>query len=538
MVEGESAEDAVVEAEQMIRKREYAPPLYYAAADIAAAAPGNFYARLDTVLGKHWEKLAAPLRGAFVKGWGRPTDPVVYLKCFLIAYFENLTYDTDLAERIADSIALRSFLGYTLTERTPDHASLSRVRREVGKHCALEEVLQRVVALCFQEGLVGGTVTAVDASLLPANAALSSLRCVATGKSVGEHLREVRARNRVRPEGVRAEPETLSNEDFVSGTDPEAKIARKPGVRRDLYYRATHVTDGKHAVILAAGAGAAEEGEAEAAKEVLTQAQETLREHGAALGVVLADAGYDDADLHAHIEELGGTPLTHTQKEGSSKPEGFRKSDFTYLPAEDCYQCPAGQRLELIKHHQARREYRAPEAACGSCPHQSQCVGKTKSQTRSVWRVATEASRDRNTARGATPEGKALLHRRGQIVEAPFGHLKAYGGLRLLNCRGQGKAHVKVVLAAVAWNLLKLVAAHFRTDPTPRPQTLPAQAVAEAKALLQAAKAAAPQPAAAPTAPSSQTPRRPLLWPHLRAALFSWLHLAPAAELRLHPLLR
>jgi transposase len=445
----------------VVRHRPFKPPLFYATTEIAAAAPGGFYARLEAALAGRWEQLAQPLRAAFTEGVGRPTDPQVYLKCFLIGYFENLLYDTDLAERLADSIALRTFLGYTLTERTPDHSSLSRVRQALGEQCLIEEVLAAVVQACVEAGLVSGEVVAVDASLLPANAALSSLRSLATGKSVREHLQEVRARNRERKEGEPKEPETLSNGEFASATDAEAKIARKPGVRRGLYYRATHVTDGAHQILLAVQGGDAEEGEAEAARAPLTQAAETLEANGLALGAVAADAGYDDADFDAHVESLGGQPLTHLQKEGSSKPAGFRKSDFRYLAEADCYQCPRGQHLPRCKRHTDRIEYRAPGEVCLGCPDREACVGKSKSQTRSLWRVTHEASRERTAAAVATPEGRALRKRRGGIVEGPFGHMKAYGGLRRLNCRGQGKVHVRVVLAAVAWNLIKLVAARF-----------------------------------------------------------------------------
>ena len=441
----------------MIRTRKLEPPLFYATQDLASASPGNFYMRLNAVLADHWEALAQPLRPAFTEGWGRPTDPVVYLKCYLIGYFENITYDTDLAERISDSISLRSFLSYTLLEMTPDHSSLSRVRARVGELCALEEVLAQVVAVCIEAGLVGGEVAAVDASLLPANAALSSLRSLTTGKSVRQHLQEVRARNQARGEGEAEEPTCVSNADFASGTDPEAKIARKPGTRRGLYYRVTHVTDEKAQIILAAEAGLADQGEAEAAKTPLTQAQETLEDNGLSLQAVLGDAGYDDADLHAHVEELQAFALTHQQREGTQKPAGFHKSDFQYLPAQDCYRCPGGHLLTRHKSSRKQIRYLAQVKDCATCPHQGACVGDTKARCRSIRRTPHEASRERTQARVATEEGRVLLHRRGQIVEAPFGHHKTYGGLGRVNCRGRTKVRVKVMMAAVAWNLIKLV---------------------------------------------------------------------------------
>jgi transposase len=516
----------------MIRVREYRPPLYYATDEIAAAIPQNFYARLEAVLAGQWERLAEPLRKAFVKGWGRPTDPVVYLKCYLIGYFENLSYDTDLAERVADSISVRAFLGYTLVERTPDHSSLSRVRAAVGERCDIGEVLERVVGACAEAGLVGGEVAALDGSLVPANAALSSLRSLQTGKSVREHMREVRERNRALGEGEKKETLTVSNGEFVSETDKDAKIACKRKQRRALYYRANHVTDGQAQIILAAEAGGADVGEAEAAKSVLTQAEETLRENARSLSVVVADAGYDAAELHAHIEQLGGTPLTFIQKEVSPKPAGVRKSDFLYLAEEDCYQCPGGKRLGYVGQSKQQHVYRSQRDDCAECPLRQGCLGNSKGQVRTIERSPYEASRARNQARGASEEGRALLKQRGQIVEAPFGHMKTYGGLRLINCRGRQAANVKVVLAAVAWNVIKLVGVFF-------PQKAPTGAPRPAGADPQAGAAPEGAPHASRLAAGgSRGPRHPSVWARARALLPGWLRPGPVAWPRLHPLLR
>jgi transposase len=442
----------------MICKRVLNPPLYYHTAELATPSRANFYARLQAAV-KDWEPLAAAFRPAFCEREGRPTDPVVYLKIFLIAYFENILYDTDLAERISDSLALRAFLGYDLTEQPPDHSSISRVRSKIAAHCDIDEVLEQAVGQCIAAGLVSGEMAAVDASLLPANASLSSLRSLTTGKSLRAHSKEVWERNRALPEGEKPEKIPLSNTEFRSTTDSEARVAHKPRQPRRMCYQLTHVTDAQDQVILAAACGLADRGEAEAAKAPLQRAQETLADGGLTLGVVSADKGYDDAKFHAYVEGLGATPVTHTQQEGTEKPKGFRKSDFTYLPEQDCYQCPASQELPLRKRHQHRLEYRAEVRACQACPHREACVGETKGGSRSIWRVPEEASRERNQARARTEEGRALLALRGRIVEAPFGHLKTYGGMARINCRGQGKANVKVVLAAVAWDLLKLVEA-------------------------------------------------------------------------------
>lgn len=438
----------------MIRAKRTEPPLFYNSQEIARPAAGNFYARLEKAV-RDWEALAAPFASAFCASIGRPTDPVVFLKIFLIAYLENITYDTDLAERIQDSLALRAFLGYGLEEHPPDHSSISRNRAKISTCCNLEELLTQVVARCERAGLVSGEA-AVDSSLIPANASLSSLRSLKTGKGVREHLREVRARNQ---ETGGKGPGQVSNEEFRSTTDPDARIAKRLHTPRDMYYKAIHVTDAKAGIILAAEGVHACGGEAEAAQPIVLQAQANLHATGQTLATLIADAGYDDADFHAFIEGLGATPLTNSQADGC-KPQGFRKADFTYDARSDSYQCPRGRRASYFSGTNGERRYITQAADCALCPSRGDCIGK--GTVRQLKRGLHEESRERNRTRGQTVEGRAMLKKRKHIVEPPFGHMKTYGGLGLMNCRGLRKARVKVILAALAWNLKKLVKALTR----------------------------------------------------------------------------
>lgn len=446
----------------MIRQQWADEQLFYTHQEIARPASSNFYMRLNRAVGD-WQKLAEPFAEAFSRGMGRPTDPVVYLKVFLVGYLENITYDTDLAERISDSIAIRRFLGYSLSESTPDHSSISRNRGLIAEHCRIEEVLTRVVELCEKRGLIDGDVSAVDSSLIPANASLSSLRSVKTGKRVAEHLRDVAEKNKADGESEERKKQTVSNDEFRSSTDPDARIAKKPGQKRDMCYKATHVTEGKNGVILAAGASHADEGEVEAAIPVVEEAQANLKGCERSLSKVTADAGYGSADFHAYLEGLGATPVTNWRSDSIKKPEGFKKESFLYYEEANCYICPMGSILRYSSFCSSTGLflYHSDPKICAHCENRGKCIDGKKN-VRAVSRHPNEASRERNIARGHTEGGRAILRKRKHIVEPPFGCMKTYGGLGLINCRGKGKAHVKVIMAAVAYNLVKLVGVDTR----------------------------------------------------------------------------
>jgi hypothetical protein len=154
---------------------------------------------------------------------------------------------------------------------------------------------------------------------------------------------------------------------------------------------------------------------------------------------------------------VGAQPLTNYQSDGR-KPKGFRKADFTYDAEGDCYVCPAGRRARMSGVSSDGRLYRTRISECAGCQHREQCIGK-QGKRRQITRSRHEASRARNLARCHTPEGRDLLRRRKEIVEHPFGYMKTYGGLKLINTRGVAKAQVKIIMGAVAWDLKKLVRA-------------------------------------------------------------------------------
>ena len=402
----------------------------------------------------NWGEFCAPLRRCFSeKKDGRPVDPTVYFKIFLIGYLEGIVEDTDLAERIADSISIREFLGYGLCERPPDHSSISRVRGAFGKGDALSGLLQETVNRCVKAGLVDGKLVAVDSVLLRANTDMERLVSMKTGMTVKEHLKHCRETN---------QPKTVSNEEFRAPSDPDVRMAKKRGTPAGMHYKATHVTDSKSQVVLATILSLADVGECEAAIPALEQARLSLEKKDLPLGTVVADSGYDDGKFHAFVETLKATPLTNYQVTPSPKTPGFAKSDFVYDPESDTYRCPQGKLLTRNGGGE-RPAYLAKKSVCQKCPFKDLCVSESQ-RSRTIRREPGETARERNIARCHTDEGREQLKRRKIIVEPPFAHMKRNGGLSRLNCRTATRVKAKVFVAAIAWNLMKLVQATTKPD--------------------------------------------------------------------------
>ena len=63
---------------------------------------------------------------------GRPgIDPVIYFKMLMVGFFEDLPSQRAIAARCDDSRALREFLGYDLSEATPEQSSFTVIRQRL-----------------------------------------------------------------------------------------------------------------------------------------------------------------------------------------------------------------------------------------------------------------------------------------------------------------------------------------------------------------------------------------------------------------------
>ena len=100
------------------------------------ATPNAFYPKLDRELknmrfAESVREICRPAYAEAEKG-GRPgIDPAVYFKMLMVGFFENLPSERSIASRCADSLSLRTFLGYDLSEETPEHSSFTVIRQRL-----------------------------------------------------------------------------------------------------------------------------------------------------------------------------------------------------------------------------------------------------------------------------------------------------------------------------------------------------------------------------------------------------------------------
>src|SRR5271156_1956686 len=159
------------------KQREQQEGLWIAHTELASAPGHPFYEKLNQLLeGEGFDEFVESRCAKFYAArYGRPSlTPGIYFRSLLIGYFEGIGAERGIAWRLADSLALRRFVGIGLDEYTPDHSTISRTRRliDLDTH---REVFGWVLGVLADRGLLKGQRIAIDATSLEANAAMRSI---------------------------------------------------------------------------------------------------------------------------------------------------------------------------------------------------------------------------------------------------------------------------------------------------------------------------------------------------------------------------
>ena len=286
--------------------------------------------------------------------YGRPSlTPGIYFRALLIGYFEGIGAERGIAWRLADSLALRRFVGIALDEYTPDHSTISRTRRliDVDTH---REVFGWVLGVLADRGLLKGQRIAIDATTLEANAAMRSIVRRDTGESYEEFLRGLAKASGIatptREDLARLDrkrKKRTSNQEWKSPADGDARIAKMKDGRTHLAHKAEHAVDLDTGAVVAVTLQGADQGDTTTLDETLCEAgmavaeqvgreaelrpdeapkvnvagiEETVTDKGYHSGAVVKRMkAYERAQLHSGEETEGAAELG-----GQSRPSNKR----------------------------------------------------------------------------------------------------------------------------------------------------------------------------------------------------------------------
>lgn len=453
----------------------------------------NYYRQVDAVM--DWRFLYEATAGFYGNEGQESIDPVVFFKILLVGYLNNINSDRKLIDFCSNCLDVRLFLKYDIDESLPWHSTISRTRQLLGEEVFLS-LFQQVLSQCMAKGMIRGKRQAVDSAFIKANASMDSLVekeviedssayvnelednseykvTTARKKLVDRHHAwkaeeykgmpgHVDEPQQLDENGNTIRPKYLSNHTHYSPTDPDARISTKPGKPRQLNYCGQLAVDDAHHVITAACASTAGSKDSENLPEILEQAQKNFGVIGLKMDQITADAGYSSGTALKYCE--AHRIDAYIPNFGQYKPV---REGFTFNETLDQYECKKEGGHGAVLSYKGiktdskgydKKSYRSSETVCGKCPLRVACCGKStkfKKLEESIDKPYYDRMHEKLTKNPSY--AKRISKIRSRTVEPVLGTLINFLNLKKINSRGMASANKHVLMAAITYNLKKLL---------------------------------------------------------------------------------
>ena len=169
----------------------------------------------------------------------------------------------------------------------------------------------------------------------------------------------------------------------------------------------------------------------------------------------VADRGYFSSEQILAREKAGiAVTLPKPMTSGARARGRFGKQDFRYVPEDDVYICPAGERLtyRFTREESGMRLRRYWTNSCRSCALKQRC---TPSPERRVSRWEHEHVLE--TVQKRLDEHPEKMRQRRETVEHPFGTIKARMGATHFLMKTLPRVASEMALHVLAYNLTRVM---------------------------------------------------------------------------------
>jgi transposase len=410
---------------------------------------------------------------------GRPGfHPSVLLKLYIYGYLNRVQSSRRLEREAGRNLELLWLLG----RLAPDHKTIADFRKDNGP--GLRQVCARFVELCRVLGLLATASVAIDGSKFKAvnnrdrnfTKGKVERRRAQLEESVARYLSQLETADRQEPtEALAAKSKHLkekltkldgemqrleayerkmlaSPDQQISLTDPDSRSMATSGRGSGVvgYNVQVAVETDNHLIVT---------------HEVTTSGSDRsqLARIGKAAKAVLgtdrleavADRGYFNSPEILECHEAGITVTLPKPMTSGAKVAGrFGKQDFVYLPHEDAYRCPAGERLNYryLNEEDGKELRRYWTTACPACALKSKCTtGPERRIARWEHEQVLESMQQRLDA------NPNAMRQRRETVEHPFGTMKARMGATHFLTKTLPKVAAEMALHVLAYNLTRVM---------------------------------------------------------------------------------
>lgn len=441
----------------MIRKKTLPAQeeLWVARDQIKKSKGSTFYDRLAADLdkegfGEHVRRLCEPYYRHDAGVGGRPPiDPEVYFKMLMVGFFEKIGSERGIASRCEDSLSIRRFLRYDLTEGTPDHSSLSVIRQRLPLE-VFEEAFTFSLRPLRKAGLLKGEAVGVDSSTMEANASLEKLTRREDGKSYREYIGELAAQAEgIDPEDDaavadfdrRRKDKKVSNEEWYSPNDPDAKIGPRKDGAWDMIHKVENAVDLDSGAILSVQVQPATKGDSTDMAQHFEIAK-AMVEHTAA--IVEQESCAATREAGCQEAENGSADDDGSGGDGEGSSPGVARSELN-----DEAPCTEAKCFAVGDKGYHKNEELKKLVAAGIDPVIAEPAGRQIPTRDKAQAEAFAANRENRQSE----EGRDLLRKRAEKVERSFRHLLDHGGARRTTLTGHENILKRILVTAFGFNM-------------------------------------------------------------------------------------
>jgi transposase len=423
----------------------------------------NLYRRLNDII--DFSFLYKSTAKYYGKEGQKSIDPVVFMKLILAGYLENMRSDRQIVDTLRLRLDIRYFIGYDLEEELPCHSTLSRTRKLYGEH-VFKELFKKVLKQCIANGMVSGRRQAIDSVYIKANAAMYSMLekvILADADTYGQELDKnqeepaaiVLALDSPKKDNEKKDIDSTkkphpTGKTHCSPVDPDARLSTKKGKMPDLNYLGQVSVDTATHMITHVQVFSADKKDNQCLPGMLAQVVSNLKENDITVQEVVADTGYSSGKALKVLEAMGITGYIPNIGSFHYEHEGF-----IYHAEGDYFECRNGKELTYQGTYDDKKRYRRTHKHCMGCPFKDTCIGNK--QEMAINETIYKPYFDRMHERMQSRKASRLMKKRQSTVEPVIGTLVDYRAIKKVNSRGIDQANKCLTMAAIAYNIKKLL---------------------------------------------------------------------------------
>ncbi len=407
----------------------------------------------------------------------KPYNPGDLLKLYIYGYLNKPRSSRRLEKETHRNIEVI----WLLCSLKPDFKTIADFRKDNKK--AIKKVCREFILFCRELDLFALELIGIDGSKFAAvnhsNKAYSKSKIEKLIKeidqSIDDYLRDIEHNDedeknisQVTVNELQEKIELLKNrkdilrdyhkqlqetgEKQIVLTDPDSRIMRTGHNGKDVCYNVQFAVDSKYKLIADFDI-TSEENDFHQLDNMTSRVKEQFQIESFK---AVADLGYLEKNEIKKCHENNVECYLPEDKKSQNRKIGlYTNKDFQYDPENDCYICPAKEKLTWtwIREKNDKKEKVYRSSACRKCEQKEKC---TKSKYgRHIYRWEHEEIMDKMRQR--VKENPEIIAARKAIVEHPFGTVKHSMGYRYFLCKGLEMVKTEMSLTVLAYNLKRVL---------------------------------------------------------------------------------